>query len=96
MKPPASVTIGGKRWRIKWCPLSTLPPDRYGDCDNPEKRRKTIRILKDLPDDTMIRVVFHEVIHAGLWPVECETVDNIAEAAASILTRLGFTRKENA
>lgn len=91
-----TVTIGGKRWKVKWVDDLRDPDDPsvelWGLCDY-DTHTLTINNKQDLEEkaDTII----HEMIHA-IFPFLNE--DAVADAATDIIkafVRLGLLRKES-
>ena len=56
-----------------------------GECDSPTKKKKQIRILKKLEGLELLRVLLHEAIHAGLWDLDEETVDELSTDLANLI-----------
>jgi len=56
-----------------------------GECDAPTKKNKQIRILQKLRGKELLRVLLHEAIHAGLWDLDEETVDELSTDLANLI-----------
>ncbi len=64
------VSINGKRWTLDVA--ATLPPDRWGDCSEPHKPNRRIRVSRSAKSSHWLEVLVHELIHARWWAL-CET-----------------------
>lgn len=84
------ITILGKRWRLRFVPY--IGPYN-GHCDPPSKPAKEIRIAAGLKDLELLETLLHEMIHAGAWQFDEETVAGLSADIAVVLWRLGY-RKE--
>ena len=79
----------GKTYHIKW-----LDQPRYsgGDCDGacstPEKA--TIELKKKLRQKRLLKVAIDEGVHACLWDLDNDAVDEISESIHALLWRLGY------
>lgn len=82
------VTIRGRRWRLLF--TNRIHKDRDGDCSSPDEPHRTIRIRKTLRGERLLEVLLHEIEHAAHWTEAEESVVQIAEEKARILTRLGY------
>jgi hypothetical protein len=82
-----TITVGGKRWRLVYAPIRS----HDGSCDPPTNTGKTIRIASSLRRTVrpVAEAIIHEVLHAGLWALTEETVEEIARDLARILDREG-------
>ena len=88
---PKFVTIGGKRWRFVWQPVS--PYD--GQCDSPTNTNKAIRVAAKLQRRPyrLLEVAIHEALHAADWTKDdADWVEPIAEDIARFLWALGYRR----
>lgn len=83
-----TVTIRGRRWQILF--TVDLPRNVDGLCDPPDTPRRSIRIRKTLKGERLLEVLLHEIEHAAHWTQAEESVAEIAEEKARILTRLGI------
>ena len=82
------VTVNGKRWKLGFhygCPYR-------GQCDAPGVPGKQIRIDKTLDGEEQLEVLIHELLHAGCWHLDEESVETVACDIARILWRLGYRR----
>jgi hypothetical protein len=64
------ITINKRRWLLDIA--ARIPSDRWGDCDDPQKKRRRIRVSKTAKGITWLEVLIHELIHARWWAL-CET-----------------------
>lgn len=58
--PYKTINVLGKRWYIV-VDKKELDGDNYGECSY---QKKQIAIDHELPDDEMLQVFFHELVHA--------------------------------
>jgi hypothetical protein len=82
----ACIKILGKQYRLQF--VDRIEDDARGICDAPHARNKKIRILKKLQGEELIEVLFHEILHAGLWVVDEEIVDELAKDTAKVIWQL--------
>ena len=76
-----------KRWRMRW--VKDLPNDLAAECD---LDKKTISVLKDLPDSEKLRCMIHECLHACGWWADEEWVDDVSTDIGNILWKQGWRR----
>ena len=84
-----SFVFRGKRYRIVW----REPPKRlnaYGTCDHPATKGKTIYISPKLDGEHLTRVVIDEALHACIWDIDNDSVDETATSIAKFLHKLGL------
>lgn len=81
------IIIRGKSWNLRFC---RLPNDRRGDCESPYDKGKTIRISKTLAGQEKLEVLLHEMLHAGVWDLSEEAVDELSTDMAQVLYKLGW------
>jgi hypothetical protein len=67
-----------------------------GTCDHPKTVGKTIQILdnKKISSKRKLEVCIHEVLHAALWDLSEEAVDETSKSIADILWRLSYRQME--
>ena len=65
-----------------------------GECDSPDTPGKEIRIVRSLRGERRLAVILHEALHAGLWDTDEDAVNELADDAARLLTRMGYRRVE--
>lgn len=83
------VTIRGRYWRLV---RGRLPRDVDGLCDPPAALAKSITIRKGLPMRDELRVLIHEMLHAGLWDLDEQAVDEISTDISNVLMRDGWKK----
>jgi hypothetical protein len=91
VKPVRSITILGKRYRLRFIDGRKLPFD-YAQCDEQKAIAKEIRIRQELqrkPRD-LVETVIHELLHAADWHLSESFVDATARDIERVLHRLGF------
>ena len=81
------ATILGKRWQLNFYPNLG---DKLGDCTDPEKPHRQIRIKQGMPDQEQLEILLHELLHASNWSLDEAHVGQVASDFARILTRLGY------
>jgi len=85
---PKTVTIRGQKFRIVFrTNLGTLPcgTKKGGDCEEPKKGVREIRILKSLRGRDLIEVLLHELTHAAFWDLDDEVVTEFAKDVTDVL-----------
>lgn len=80
------VTIRGKRYRLRFVPGLK----HYGMCDAPDKAGKEIKVRRSLRGQLKLDTIIHECLHAALWDLGEESIDQAATDIARVLTRLGY------
>lgn len=80
------LKIRGQRWRLRFV---TNLGESEGLC---VKNERLIRIALGYPEDRMLDSVVHEILHAALWDLDEEAVEETANAISSALIRLGYRR----
>ena len=58
---------------------------KLGDCDAPQTKNKQIRILSSLEGQEKLRVLLHEFLHAALWDLDEEVIEEISSDAARLI-----------
>lgn len=56
------------------------------------RNKRLIRIALGYQEDQMLDSVVHEILHAALWDLDEEAVEETANAISSALIRLGYRR----
>lgn len=80
-----SLTIHGRRWRVRFVPR--MPPDTLGDCD---WEAREIRVLRGLTPAETLGVLLHEAMHA-LHPNHTEEhVSECERVLATMVYRAGL------
>lgn len=84
------ITISGKRYWLRYVPLRR----NDGDCDAPHVKRKEIRIAIQLRRHTaaLAETLAHEIIHASVWSLAEETVEQLASDLVRIMKQEGLLR----
>jgi NRPS condensation-like uncharacterized protein len=87
------ATILGRSWSFVLLKLR----DRWGDCSDPNKPRRTIRIEEKQNDKQLIDTTVHEMLHAAGWHIDEEFVEQFAQDVAHVLhDKLNFRRSRDA
>lgn len=81
-------------YRIHW----KKPYKCNGLCTNPKDRQ--IWINPNVDDKELIKIIIDEGIHAGLWALDNDYVDEMSESIGEFLYKIGFrvekkTNKKN-
>lgn len=84
------VKILGKRYRLRFKKLSS---GVLGECDDPMKSGKEIRIAQGIGEKETLDVIIHEALHAADWHKGEPWVEEVATDLARLLWRLGYRRK---
>jgi len=79
----------GKRWVIKRKSIKKRTKFA-GTCERPTTPNKTIVLDKDLKEDALLETAIHEALHACLWDLDEETVEDVGRDIARFLRRLNF------
>jgi len=85
---PKTITINGKRFRWVEVDKPLACGDR-GMCSHPNKPGRTIWIRSDLEGLERLEVAIHEMLHAAMWHVDEEYIDEWGADIARALWRLG-------
>lgn len=80
------VSILGKRWRVRFCRLTSIS----GDCSSPTDVNKEIRIDNRLKGEEQLEILIHEFRHAADWGRDESFVAREAKDLARMLWRLGY------
>lgn len=87
------IRILGKFWTLRFVPtLGSADSPKRGDCDAPEAKNKSVRVLSGLRGEERLEVLLHEMLHAADWHRSEEWVSETAKDMARALTRLGYTK----
>lgn len=87
------IKICGKIWQLRFVP--TLGDGKAGDCDPPEAKSKTIRVLSRLRGERQLDILIHEMLHAADWHRSEEWVEETASDIARSLYRLGYRKGDD-
>jgi hypothetical protein len=82
--------IGGKRWEIVFTNCISSKLD--GDCYPPNGKTRKIRVRKNLPQERELEILIHEVLHAALWIVDEQVIEQTAKDLQTILSERGYCR----
>ncbi len=82
------VLVRGKVWELVH--TRELPKDVDGECDEPKRKKKQIRIRKGLEGQRLLDVYIHEVTHAALWDLGEGPVASLGNAVAHELWNDGL------
>lgn len=81
------ITILGKRWNLI---RGRCANDEDGYCTPPDQAGRTICIRPSLTGERRLEVEIHEMIHAAMWSLDEEFVEQMAKDLARNLTRIGY------
>jgi len=73
---------------------SKIPGNLEGMTVSPKVKHKFIKIDNGLAGLHRLNVIIHESLHACIWDMDEEAIDETASSVASLLWKLGY-RKEN-
>ena len=82
------ITLRGRRYRLE--EVARLPGDRFGDCTSPLLPHRLIRVRRSLKGQRRLEVILHEALHACLWDLDEEAIEETAHDLARLLWRLGY------
>lgn len=85
------LTFRSRRWRYSRPRLR----GKRGSCDSPSTPRKQILVSSHLHGIEELEINLHEFIHAALWDLDEEAVDETASDLARALWRLGYVRRSS-
>jgi len=74
--------IRGRFWQVRKVPFLGK---KLGDCDAPQTKNKQIRILSSLEGQERLRVLLHESLHAGLWDLDEEVIEELSSDIARLI-----------
>lgn len=77
----------GKYWRVVEKEI-----EARGYCDPPSAQDKKIELHPDLRGEEHLATVIHEVIHAAIWSMDEEYVEELSTDLARILWRFQYRR----
>lgn len=71
-----------------------LPRGDHGECDPPHAKGKAIRITsRTLSESSELDVLIHEALHACLWDIDHDAIDETAHDLTRLLLREGWRNK---
>jgi hypothetical protein len=80
------VLLRGKYYDL----ISSKLRKYWGDCNHPSDPDKVIRIASSLKDEKQLLItVLHETLHACLWDLDEEAVEEISVDIGNVLYKLG-------
>jgi len=88
------ISINGERWRLRFVdPGPWTFEEPMGECSHPKSNKKEILISNKLRGKELVEIIIHEMLHASMWIVSEETVDqtakDISDALIIILKEVG-------
>ena len=75
--------IRGKIWSLEY--VRRLPMGARGSCDAPTKHAKKIKIKQSLKGILKLDTIIYECLHAGLWDLDEEAVEELAADLARVI-----------
>jgi len=102
-KPPKSIRIHGRRYRMEWAPKK-MNPGLGGALIWPlaktkvrgRKPRPIMLITKDIAPRMILRAIVHDCLHACDMKKSERWVDRSSKDIARVLWRHGFRRSKSA
>ena len=82
------VEIRGRRWKLEF--VDRLPDGAYGECDDPDRPAKSIRIALNCTEEELLETIIHECTHAAIPDLTEDAVYILARDVARVLYRIGF------
>jgi hypothetical protein len=97
MHRPATHNFRRVKYQIKWRRPKGQPKTCGGTCDPPNARIPTIEIDPKLSEFNTLRVMIDESIHACLWDIDNDSVDEASTSIAYWLWKCGvrFTERKD-
>jgi len=88
------ISINGTKWRLRFVDPGPWTFDEpMGECSHPDSDMKEILISNKLKGQELVEIIIHEMLHASMWIVSEETVDqtakDISKALIIILKEVG-------
>lgn len=84
------VKVRHKTWDLSFSPRVK----ENGLCDSPTVKGKRILVSSTLKGEKQLETIIHELLHAGLWSLDEECVDDMGLDIARVLWRLGYRRDD--
>lgn len=75
--------IRGKIWQLDY--VRRLPQGARGSCDAPTRAGKKIKIKQSIKGLLKLDTLIHEGLHAGLWDLDEEAVNELASDLARMI-----------
>ena len=82
------ITLRGKRYTVEF--PARVPGGVHGLCDSPKLKGRKILIKRSLIGQRRLEVIIHEALHACMWDIDEEAVDETAHDIARLLWRVGY------
>lgn len=80
------ISINGSQWRLRFVDPGPWTFDEpMGECSHPESSKKEILISNKLEGKELVEIIIHEMLHASMWIVSEETVDQTAKDISNAL-----------
>lgn len=87
------IQLRGRRYRLRFQRKPKKDgAECFGYCDHPNLKGKSIVVEEKLGDAKELEVLIHEMLHACLWDLDEEAIDETAHDIARALGRLGYRR----
>lgn len=80
----------GKRYKVVFKHLG----DKCGWCDSPDTPGRRIEIDSRLDGKELLYTLTHEAVHACIWDLDEEAVEEIAQDISNFLWNLGYRKNE--
>ena len=84
-----TAVIRGRRYRI----VNRPGWGNLGYCEHPKSPGKRMSIPVRGDTQEALYTILHETLHAGLWDLDEETVEEMCHDQARLLWRLGWRRQ---
>lgn len=85
------VKMRGRVWDFRR--TAKRPRGAHGIADK-STRPPSIKVHAALRDETELETIIHEALHACLWDLDEEPIEETAESIASLLWKLGYRKGE--
>ena len=91
-QPPVTHMFRGHRYRL--VPYHAKKAKTHGDCDAPRCLDKQMRIPTRGTTRKELTVIIHEALHACMWDLSEEAVDETSQDIARLIWRLNWRKVE--
>ncbi len=95
MSKPTNHQFRGVTYRIKWRRPKGYPENVWGACDPPTKKNPMIEISPMAEGPVKLCVLVDEAIHACLFDLDNDSVDECSEAIGHFLWKCGLRFMED-
>lgn len=85
------VKVRGRYWNLRFT-AEGLGPKKQGECQAPDVKGKTIKVRPGMSPLEELDTTIHELLHAGLWDLDEEVIEEMGSDLARILRKLGYRR----